>query len=217
MGEKLLVVGPGGREHALVWKLAQSPRVEMIYVAPGNGGTGQMRNVKNIPFAATDIKALVGFAKINAIDLTVVGSEDSLVKGIVDAFKDEGLPIFGPTKQAAVIESSKVTAKEMMIGANIPTARARIFWESQRARTYVRSQTPPLVVKASGPASGKGAVLCQTIAEAELAIEDMMVKRILKDAGGMDFGRRISLWSRNFHPCPLRRQDVRITASGARP
>src|SRR5262249_45202771 len=148
VGMKVLLVGKGGRGHALAWKLRQSPRVQDIFCAPGNAGTAE--EGINVPIEAGDIDGLVRFAKKDAIDLTVIGPEEPLAQGIVDAFQTEGLKVFGPTKAAARIEASKVFAKKLMWDANVPTAEFRVFDHPEPARTYVQTREYPVVVKADG-------------------------------------------------------------------
>lgn len=179
--KKILVVGSGGREHALVWKLSQSPKVGDIFVAPGNGGTCKLAT--NIPINANEIDRLVDFAKENKIDITIVGPDNSLADGIVDEFQANGLRIFGPNKYAAQIESSKSFAKKMMIEENIPTARFEIFSDHQEALKYVIEQGAPIVIKVSGLALGKGVYICKTIKEAEAALKETMLDRKHGDAG----------------------------------
>lgn len=179
---KALVVGKGGREHALVWKLAQSPRVERVYCAPGNAGTGQ--DGVNVAIDANDIDALVKFAKKEAIDLTVVGPEEPLARGIADAFAKEGLRIFGPSRQASQLESSKVFAKKVMRDADVPTAEFRVFDHPDPARLYVQTREYPVVVKADGLAAGKGVIVCSTNEEAMTAIERIMVREEFGRAAG---------------------------------
>jgi len=181
MASKVLIIGNGGREHALAWKLAQSPRVSKLYVASGNGGT---RNVaKNIAIEATDIESLARFAEEKSIDLTVVGPENSLALGIVDIFRSRGLRIFGPTRAAAKIEWSKAFAKRLMRDQGIPTAPFRIFQKYERALDYVHKHGAPTVVKASGLAFGKGVYPCKTLTEAEKALVEIMLKHVHKEAG----------------------------------
>ena len=177
----VLIVGSGGREHAFAWKLAQSPRIGKLFVAPGNGGTQNI--AENVPIAADDTKELVRFAKDNRIGLTVVGPDNSLALGIVDAFKARGLRIFGPTKKAAEIESSKAFSKKLMREAGIPTAEFRVFRNHGDALSYVRKCGAPIVVKASGLALGKGAYICGTLAEAEYALEKIMLGKFHGSAG----------------------------------
>lgn len=181
MSTNVLIIGSGGREHALAWKLAQSPRIGKLYVAPGNGGTRQV--AENIPIDATDIDGLVQFAEKNEIGLTVVGPDDPLALGVVDVFQARGLRIFGPTRAAAEIESSKAFAKNLMSEAGVPTATFKIFSEYDKALAYIRKHGAPIVVKASGLALGKGAYPCRTLAEAENALAEIMVGRVHKDTG----------------------------------
>ncbi len=177
----ILILGSGAREHALAWKLAQSPRVGTIYAAPGNAGTGSF--CKNVDIPATDIPRLADFAHQHSIGLTVVGPDEPLALGIVDQFKRTGLRIFGPTKAAAQIESSKAFAKKLMHEAKIPTAAYSVFTDAVQAQGYVQAGPLPVVIKASGLAAGKGVVIAQTHEEARAAIDDIMVKRIFGDAG----------------------------------
>lgn len=179
---KILVVGKGGREHALVWKLAQSPRAERIYCAPGNAGTAE--DGVNVPIEPTDFDRLVSFVRKEKIDLTVVGPEEPLARGIVDHFQKLGLRIFGPTKAAAQLESSKVFAKGLMRHADIPTAEFRIFDHPEHARRYIETRDSPLVVKADGLAAGKGVIVCSTNEEALAAIERVMVREEFGRAAG---------------------------------
>jgi len=178
---RLLVVGGGGREHALVWKLRQSPLVEQIFCAPGNAGIAGLAEC--VPIGAEDIPALRTFAQGQGIDLTVVGPEAPLVAGIVDAFQEKGLKIFGPTAQAAQLEGSKAFAKDFMHRHGIPTASYEIFTDFDRAKAYVETLSPPLVVKADGLAAGKGSIVCHTREQALRALEDMLVRQVFKSAG----------------------------------
>jgi len=178
---KVLVVGGGGREHAMAWKLAQSPRVQRVYVAPGNGGTARDRGLKNVPYESHE--ALAQFVKSEDIALTVVGPEAPLASGIVDVFHEHGLRIFGPTREAAQLESSKDFAKAFMQRHGIPTAGYRSFTDAAEARAYVRQRGAPIVVKADGLAAGKGVVVAATVAEAEAAIESMLVGNTLGSSG----------------------------------
>lgn len=178
---KVLVVGSGGREHALVWKIAQSPLVDALYVAPGNAGMAQQAKCVNI--GAEDMEKLVAFAGREAIDLTVVGPEVPLVLGIVDRFREAGLRIFGPTREAAQLEGSKVFAKGLLRQARIPTAEFRVFADPAAAHEYLDSQGAPIVVKADGLAVGKGALVCNSIDEAHGAVESLMVHRQFGEAG----------------------------------
>ncbi len=179
---RILVIGSGGREHALAWKLAQSPQVEQIFVAPGNGGTGSGQ-IENIPIDALDIAKLLEFAQTAHIDLTVVGPEAPLALGLVDAFQAAGLRVFGPSRAAAQLESSKAFAKRFMIEEGIPTAVGAVFSDHQTALNYLYCQQMPVVVKASGLAAGKGVFVCATIDEAEDALRQIMVERAFGAAG----------------------------------
>lgn len=178
---KILVVGSGGREHTLVWKLSQSPKVEKIYCAPGNAGINQLAECKSI--SATDIQGLLKFADKKGIDLTIVGPEAPLVMGIVDAFQAQGLTIFGPSQKAAAIEGSKIFAKYVMDKYNIPTAEYKIFDNVNNAKFYIKKAPFPLVIKADGLAAGKGSIVCFTLEEALAALDNIMVNRIFGDAG----------------------------------
>jgi phosphoribosylamine---glycine ligase len=178
----LLVVGSGGREHALAWRLAQSPRIGRVYVAPGNAGTAREDGLFNAPL--TSIPELVDFARKESIALTVVGPEAPLSQGIVDAFRAAGLRIFGPTQQAAQLESSKDFAKSFMVANGIPTATHVTFSEAKAARDYVRQQGAPIVIKADGLAAGKGVVVAMTLEEAHAAIDMMLVDNRMGVAGG---------------------------------
>ena len=178
---KLLVIGAGGREHALAWKLAQSPRVQKVYVAPGNGGTATEPGLENVPLSA--IPSLIAFAKRESVLLTVVGPEAPLAAGIVDAFREAGLRIFGPTRAAAQLESSKDFAKRFMVRHAIPTARHATFTSAAEARAYIERQGAPIVVKADGLAAGKGVVVAATVAEACAAVDAMLLGQRLGDAG----------------------------------
>jgi phosphoribosylamine--glycine ligase len=170
---KVLVIGGGGREHALAWRLAASPRVQRVYVAPGNGGTAHDNRLRNV--ALTDHDALADFVVGEKIELTVVGPEAPLAAGIVDHFRARGLRVFGPTRAAAQLESSKDFAKAFMSRHGIPTARYRTFTSAPEARDYVSQQGAPIVIKADGLAAGKGVVVAQTVAQAHAAIDDMLV------------------------------------------
>ena len=169
---KILVIGGGGREHALTWKLRQSPRAEQIFCAPGNAGTGEI--AENVPIAASDLQALARFAKENRIDLTVVGPDDPLAAGIVDLFQTENLRVFGPDKSAAQLESSKIFAKELMRAHNIPTAEAGTFSEIEKALRYCERVKFPVVIKADGLALGKGVVIATDADMATATIDEMM-------------------------------------------
>ncbi len=181
--KKLLVVGGGGREHALAWKFAQSPQVQQIYVAPGNGGTEDEPKVKNIAIAATDIEKLAQFAQAESIDITVVGPEAPLDLGIADLFEQKGLNCLGPKKDAAQIESSKLFAKQFMERHAIPTASYASFDSVQDARAYVDTLTEPVVIKADGLAAGKGVLQAHTHEQAHEAIDTFLVHQQFGDAG----------------------------------
>jgi phosphoribosylamine--glycine ligase len=177
---KILVIGSGGREHALAWKLAQSPNVGKVFVAPGNGGTAYEPLLENIPFnGVNDISELITFAKANKVGLTVVGPEAPLAAGVVDAFQAEGLRIFGPSKAAAQLESSKVFAKAFMKRHAIPTAAYEAFTDAQAAHDYVDALGAPIVIKADGLAAGKGVVVATTLAQAHEAIDFMLLDNTL--------------------------------------
>jgi phosphoribosylamine--glycine ligase len=178
---KILVVGSGGREHALAWKLAQSPRIQMVYVAPGNGGTALDVRLKNVPI--TDPAWLAQFAIKENIALTVVGPETPLAAGIVDIFREQGLKIFGPTKEAAQLESSKDFAKAFMKRHGIPTAEYQTFTDVAAAHKYIDSKGAPIVIKADGLAAGKGVVVAMSLEEAHAAVDMMLSGNKLGDAG----------------------------------
>jgi phosphoribosylamine--glycine ligase len=178
---RVLVVGSGGREHALVWKLAQSPEVTKLFAAPGNGGIGDAAEAVDV--GAEDAEALAEFAENKDVDLTVVGPEAALAKGIVDLFEKRGLRIFGPGKAAARLESSKAFAKNLMKKHHIPTGQFAVFDDPQAARAYVRQLGVPIVVKADGLCGGKGTIVAQTLSEALGAIGLLMEDRIFKQAG----------------------------------
>jgi phosphoribosylamine--glycine ligase len=177
----VLVVGGGGREHALAWKIARSPRVAKVFVAPGNAGTARDPALVNAPLTA--IADLVAFARERNVAITVVGPEGPLAAGIVDAFRAAGLAIFGPTREAAQLESSKDFAKAFMTRHGIPTARYATFADAREAHAYVDAQGAPIVVKADGLAAGKGVVVATTLAEAHAAIDAMLVDNAMGDAG----------------------------------
>ncbi len=178
---KVLVVGGGGREHALCWKLAQSPMVERVYCAPGNAGIAQ--DAECHPIAATDFEALAKLVQEKGIDVTIVGPEDPLARGIVDYFEERGLKIFGPSARAARIEGSKVFAKELMAKYGIPTAAFEVFDDPRAALTYVEKKGAPIVVKADGLAAGKGVIVCRTLEEAREAIKKIMIDKAFGEAG----------------------------------
>jgi phosphoribosylamine--glycine ligase len=178
---KILVLGSGGREHALLWKLRQSPRVRALFCAPGNAGTAQLAT--NVPIKISEQQKLVEFAKSEGIDLTVVGPDDALAAGIVDLFQKQGLRIFGPTQSAARLESSKVFAKEFMQRHGIPTAKSGSFSDSSEAQRFCQKAQHPLVVKADGLALGKGVIIARNSWESGLAIHEIMDARKFGDAG----------------------------------
>ena len=171
---KILIVGSGGREHALAWKAAQSPQVEQVFVAPGNGGTAGEPGVENVAIAADDIAGLVEFARRESIGLTIVGPEAPLVLGLVDAFAEAGLPCFGPRQASAQLEGSKAFAKDFLHRHGIPTAAYGVFTELEPALAYLRQVGAPVVVKADGLAAGKGVILADDLATAEAAVHDML-------------------------------------------
>lgn len=178
---KLLVIGGGGREHALAWKLARSPRIQRVFVAPGNGGTAQDPDLANVDIES--IPQLLQFAQDEKIHLTVVGPEAPLAAGVVDVFRAAGLKIFGPTRAAAQLESSKEFAKAFMVRHGIPTAAYASFTEAAPAHAYIEQQGAPIVVKADGLAAGKGVVVAQTLAEAHAAVDAMLGDQTLGSAG----------------------------------
>jgi phosphoribosylamine--glycine ligase len=187
---KILVIGKGSREHALVWKLAQSPRVERVFCAPGNAGTAE--DGVNVPIDTSDFDGLIKFAKKEDIGLTVVGPEDPLAMGIVEFFQKAGLKIFGPTREAAQLEASKVFSKKLMRDADVPTSEFRVFDHPEPARTYINTREYPVVVKADGLAAGKGVIVCSTNEEALVAIERIMVR----EEFGRSAGRQIIIEKR---------------------
>ncbi|HVB49524.1 MAG TPA: phosphoribosylamine--glycine ligase [Burkholderiales bacterium] len=178
---KLLVIGGGGREHALAWKLAQSQRVQKVFVAPGNGGTATEPGLQNVPLDG--VEPLVAFARREGVYLTVVGPEAPLAAGVVDAFRDAGLKIFGPSRAAAQLEVSKDYAKRFMVRHGIPTARHASFERAAEAKAYVEQHGAPIVVKADGLAAGKGVVVAASVAEARAAIDSMLLEHKLGQAG----------------------------------
>jgi phosphoribosylamine--glycine ligase len=187
---KVLVIGKGGREHALVWKLTRSPRVERVYCAPGNAGTAE--DGVNVPIDVNDFDALIRFAKQEGVGLTVVGPEDPLSQGIVDAFHRAGLRVFGPSKEAAQLEASKAFAKQLMRHADVPSAEFRVFDHPDPARHYVETREYPVVVKADGLAAGKGVIVCATTEDALAAIDRIMVR----EEFGLAAGRRVIIEKR---------------------
>jgi phosphoribosylamine--glycine ligase len=180
---KVLVIGSGGREHALAWKAAQSPSVEKVFVAPGNAGTTREPKLENVAIAVDNIIGLVEFARANTIALTIVGPEVPLVLGVVDAFRVAGLRCFGPTKAAAQLEGSKAFTKDFLARHKIPTADYQNFTEIEPALAYVRKNGAPIVIKADGLAAGKGVIVAMTLAEAEDAIRDMLSGNAFGNAG----------------------------------
>ena len=180
---KILIVGNGGREHALAWKVKQSAKVEQVFVAPGNAGTALEASVENVVIAVDDIAGLLAFAQQQAIDLTIIGPEIPLVLGIVDSFQQAGLACFGPSAQAAQLEGSKTFCKDFMIRHHIPTASYQSFTDQQQAIAYIEQHGAPIVVKADGLAAGKGVIVAQTEAEAIAAVEDMLSGNGFGEAG----------------------------------
>jgi phosphoribosylamine--glycine ligase len=187
---KVLVIGKGGREHALVWKLARSPRAERVFCAPGNAGTAH--DGTNVPIEPTDFDHLVRFARKEGIGLTVVGPEEPLARGVVDVFQRAGLRVFGPSKEAAQIEASKTFAKQLMRHADVPTAEFRVCDHPDPARHYIETREFPVVVKADGLAAGKGVIVCSDTAEALAAIDRIMVR----EEFGREAGRRVVIEKR---------------------
>ncbi|AYH46459.1 phosphoribosylamine--glycine ligase [Dickeya fangzhongdai] len=179
----ILIIGNGGREHALAWKAAQSPLADKVYVAPGNAGTALEPTLENVNIAATDIPALLDFARQNAIGLTIVGPEAPLVIGVVDAFRAAGLNIFGPTQAAAQLEGSKAFTKDFLARQHIPTAEYQNFTDIEPALAYIRRKGAPIVIKADGLAAGKGVIVAMTLEEAENAATDMLAGNVFGDAG----------------------------------
>ncbi|MGB5716196.1 MAG: phosphoribosylamine--glycine ligase [Gammaproteobacteria bacterium] len=179
----ILIIGGGGREHALAWKAAQSPLADTVYVAPGNAGTAREPGIENVAIAADDIQALLGYALGHDIGLTIVGPEVPLVAGVVDTFIAAGLHCFGPTRGASQLEGSKAFAKDFLARHQIPTAAYAAFTEVDEARAYIHTQGAPIVVKADGLAAGKGVILARTEAEAITAVEDMLGGNVFGEAG----------------------------------
>jgi phosphoribosylamine--glycine ligase len=180
---KILIVGSGGREHALAWKTCQSAKVDQVYVAPGNAGTALEQGIENIAIAAEDISGLVDFARQHQIDLTIIGPEVPLVAGVVDEFQQAGLHCFGPSAKAAQLEGSKTFCKDFMARHNIPTAKYQTFTDKQLAIEYIKEQGAPIVVKADGLAAGKGVIVALTEQQAIDAVEDMLAGNVFGDAG----------------------------------
>jgi phosphoribosylamine--glycine ligase len=180
---KILVIGSGGREHALAWKLAQSPRVTEVLVAPGNAGTATEAGCRNVPVKVTDLDGLLALVQAEGVELTVVGPEVPLVAGVVDRFRAAGHRIFGPTAAAAQLEGSKAYAKDFLARHNIPTAFYAVHTKVDAALAYVRDKGAPIVVKADGLAAGKGVIVAMTQQEAEDAVRDMLSGNAFGDAG----------------------------------
>jgi phosphoribosylamine--glycine ligase len=178
---RVLVVGSGGREHALCWKIAQSSRVDKVFCAPGNAGITNV--AESVPISASDIPKLVAYVEKEKIDLTVVGPELPLVDGIVDEFERRGFSIFGPTKRASILEGSKVFTKKFLTKYKIPTANYAVFTDASKAKSYLKDQKFPLVVKADGLAAGKGVIICKSRGDAESAIDAMLKKKEFGNAG----------------------------------
>lgn len=178
---KILVVGSGGREHAICWKVSQNEKVEKVFCAPGNGGTAMLPKGENVNVKGID--ELLEFALKEKIDLTIVGSEELLVDGIVDRFQEKGLKIFGPDKKAALLEGSKAYAKDFMKKYGVKTAAYEVFTEVDKAKEYIKTCEFPLVVKASGLAAGKGVLICQNLEEALKAVDEIMVDKVFSAAG----------------------------------
>ncbi|ATJ81735.1 phosphoribosylamine--glycine ligase [Halomonas beimenensis] len=180
---KVLIIGGGGREHALAWKVAQSPRVETVYVAPGNAGTAREPGLENVAIGAEDLDGLVRFARDEAVELTIVGPEAPLVAGVVDRFREAGLAIFGPTAGAAQLEGSKAFTKDFLARHAIPSAEYRTFVAVEPALAYLAEKGAPIVIKADGLAAGKGVIVAMTQEEAEAAVRDMLEANAFGDAG----------------------------------
>ena len=177
-----LVIGGGGREHTLVWKLHQSPQIEKIYAVPGNGGISQLAECRDIDPA--DFEALADLVREKEIDITIVGPEVPLVEGIVDEFEKRGLRIFGPRKESAILEGSKVFCKQLLWKCNIPTGSGEVFQDMEDALRYIKKCEFPKVVKADGLAAGKGVIICKTREEAHHTIDRIMGKKVFGNAGG---------------------------------
>ena len=179
----ILIIGNGGREHALAWKAAQSPLASKVFVAPGNAGTAREQGIENVAISATDVEGLVKFAQDNHIGLTIVGPEAPLVIGVVDAFEKAGLTIFGPRQSAAQLEGSKAFTKDFLARHQIPTAEYQNFTETEPAIAYIREKGAPIVIKADGLAAGKGVIVAMTLQEAEDAVKDMLAGNAFGAAG----------------------------------
>ena len=178
---KVLIVGSGGREHAIAWKVAQSPKVDKIYCAPGNAGIEEFAEC--VAIGAMEFEKLVAFAKEKEIDLTVIGMDDPLVGGVVDAFEEAGLRVFGPRKNAAILEGSKAFSKDLMKKYNIPTAAYENFTDPQAALEYLETAKFPIVLKADGLALGKGVLICNTLEEAKDGVKEIMEDKKFGIAG----------------------------------
>lgn len=179
----ILIIGNGGREHALAWKVRQSPLADKVFVAPGNAGTALEQGIENVAISGTDLPALVAFAKENNVGLTIVGPEAPLVAGVVDAFRANGLKIFGPTQAAAQLEGSKAFTKDFLARHNIPTAEYQNFTEVEPALAYLKEKGAPIVIKADGLAAGKGVIVAMMLDEAEDAVRDMLSGNAFGEAG----------------------------------
>lgn len=196
---KVLIVGSGGREHAIAWKVAQSPKVDKIYCAPGNAGIAEYAEC--VPISAMEFDKLAAFAKEHEVDLTVIGMDDPLVGGIVDVFEAQGLRVFGPRKNAAILEGSKAFSKDLMKKYNIPTAAYETFTDPHKALEYLRTAKMPIVLKADGLALGKGVLICNTLEEAEAGVKEIMEDKKFGSAGNQmvieEFmtGREVSVLS----------------------
>ncbi len=180
---KVLVIGSGGREHALAWQAARDARVTQVFVAPGNAGTAMEPKLENVAIDVMDLEALAGFARDNSVDLTIVGPEAPLVAGVVNHFQSQGLAIFGPSEGAAQLEGSKAFTKDFLARHNIPTAEYQNFTEVEPALAYLKEKGAPIVVKADGLAAGKGVIVAMTLAEAEAAVRDMLSGNAFGEAG----------------------------------
>ena len=191
---KVLVIGNGGREHALAWKAAQSPLAEKVFVAPGNPGTAGEAKVENVAISATDVPALVAFAQKEQIGLTIVGPEAPLVIGVVDAFRKAGLTIFGPTQSAAQLEGSKAFTKDFLARHQIPTAEYQNFTEVEPALAYLRAKGAPIVIKADGLAAGKGVIVAMTLKEARKYFKENIAPK-LPDQGRATLDTAFNDWT----------------------
>ena len=196
---KVLIVGSGGREHAIAWKVAQSPKVDKIYCAPGNAGIAEYAEC--VPISAMEFDKLAAFAKEHEVDLTVIGMDDPLVGGIVDVFEAQGLRVFGPRKNAAILEGSKAFSKDLMKKYNIPTAAYETFTDPHKALEYLQTAKMPIVLKADGLALGKGVLICNTLEEAQAGVKEIMEDKKFGSAGNQmvieEFmtGREVSVLS----------------------